>query len=246
MAKEEIVHTPEDTPPIKPGEEMPQAETEGKLPENFKSVDDLVKALNDTKAELTRLQQGKTKEEANLKITTDQAKAEIEKAGFDWDKLVVEFEDKGTLSEETFKELEKKGVPKAQAEQFMQGQVALAEKFANDIKTELAIPADEYAAMLEWAGANLSDADKVSFNRQVSQMTDPSGVKRAIRGLQAEYTAAVGKQPKLVTGNGSRVTTDKSGFQSWAQVTAAMGDPRYQKDEAYRQEVQDRLAMSNL
>jgi hypothetical protein len=243
MPKEETALPMEGTPPLKPVEgEAPET----KLPENFKSVEDLAKALADTKAELTKLQQGKTQKEETLKISTEQAKADVEKAGLDWDKLVTEFEDNGSLSEDTFKDLEKKGIPKDKAEQFMQGQVALAEKFANEVKADLAIPAEDYTAMLEWAKDNLSDADKASFNRQVSTMDDPSGVKRAIRGLQAEYQSAVGKAPKLLTGQGGRVPGNTGVYTSWAQVEVAMKDPRYAKDEAYRAEVRERLDQSPL
>ena len=38
--------------------------------------------------------------------------------------------------------------------------------------------------------------------------------------------------------------SSSNGFESWAQVTEAMRDPRYDKDEAYRRKVEQRLAVS--
>jgi hypothetical protein len=247
--KEEVVIAQAEEPqPLKPAEEgKPEAKAEG-LPENFKSVEDMAKALKETKAELTKLQQGKTsnKVEETLKISVDAARAEVEKAGLDWDGMVKEFEDNGSLSDDTFKTLEKKGIPKERAEQFVQGQVALAEQFANRVKEELAIPADEYNAMLQWAADTLSEEDKISFNNQVSQMKDPSGVKRAIRGLQAEYEATVGKAPRLLTGQAGRLNDGGDTYRSWAQVQVDIQDKRYSSDEAFREDVKNKLARSNL
>ena len=47
----------------------------------------------------------------------------------------------------------------------------------------------------------------------------------------------------MLQGKGAR-TTDA--FRSQAEVVAAMSDPRYERDEAYRQDVYDKLERSNI
>jgi hypothetical protein len=48
----------------------------------------------------------------------------------------------------------------------------------------------------------------------------------------------------LVEGKSS--ASGEQGFQSWAQVTQAMSDPRYAKDVAYQAEVKNKLANSKI
>ena len=65
----------------------------------------------------------------------------------------------------------------------------------------------------------------------------------AVRGLHARYTQVNGTGGTYVMGN---TTTSAGGFQSVAELTEAMKDPKYRSDHAYRQQVQDRLAVSNI
>ena len=44
--------------------------------------------------------------------------------------------------------------------------------------------------------------------------------------------------------NGDSVETLSDVFESVAQVTEAMNDPRYDKDPAYRKQVEDKIARS--
>ena len=47
----------------------------------------------------------------------------------------------------------------------------------------------------------------------------------------------------MLQGKAARAT---AAFRSQAEVVAAMGDPRYERDEAYRQDVYDKLERSNI
>jgi hypothetical protein len=68
----------------------------------------------------------------------------------------------------------------------------------------------------------------------------------AVRGLMA--TAGMKqssvKQQDLFQGDSDFLSVDA--FQSIAQVTQAMNDPRYEKDPAYRKEVTDKIARSSV
>ena len=47
----------------------------------------------------------------------------------------------------------------------------------------------------------------------------------------------------MLTGKAART---QDGFRSQAEVVQAMSDPRYDRDEAYRQDVYDKLERSDI
>ena len=69
-------------------------------------------------------------------------------------------------------------------------------------------------------------------------------VKLAVNALKGKFERANGVEPKLVTGKAQ--PTVEQGFESLAQVTEAMSNPKYAKDIAYQNEVKNKLANSNL
>ena len=46
--------------------------------------------------------------------------------------------------------------------------------------------------------------------------------------------------------NGTKAAQTVDGFRSQAEVVAAMSDPRYERDPAYRQDLYDKLERSNV
>jgi len=58
------------------------------------------------------------------------------------------------------------------------------------------------------------------------------------------YEAQNGSEGKMVTGKAPR--TDGETFKSQAEVVAAMADPRYDRDPAYRDEIVNKLERSNI
>jgi hypothetical protein len=73
---------------------------------------------------------------------------------------------------------------------------------------------------------------------------DPLAMFFAVQALNARYQDAVGYDGELLTGQSPRNTSDV--FRSQAELVAAMSDPRYDKDPAYRADVADKLDRSNL
>ena len=66
----------------------------------------------------------------------------------------------------------------------------------------------------------------------------------AITGLVAQYQNDAGDEGRRLQGKPSKTNTDV--YQSQAQLVAAMSDPRYDKDPAYRQAVIAKLDRSDL
>ena len=102
---------------------------------------------------------------------------------------------------------------------------------------------DEYQNMLQWAGQNLSEQE-INLYDAAMDRGDPLTMFFAAQALNSRYQDAVGYDGEMLTGSAPRNTSDV--FRSQAELIAAMSDPRYDKDPAYRQDIADKLAVSNI
>ncbi len=102
---------------------------------------------------------------------------------------------------------------------------------------------DEYQNMIQWAGQNLSEQEVAMYDA-VMDRGDPLAMFFAAQALNARYQDAVGYDGEMLTGTAPRNTNDS--FRSQAELVAAMSDPRYDKDPAYRADVADKLERSNI
>ena len=101
----------------------------------------------------------------------------------------------------------------------------------------------EYQNMIQWAGQNLSEQEVAMYDA-VMDRGDPLAMFFAAQALNARYQDAVGYDGELLAGTAPKNTTDV--FRSQAELVAAMSDPRYDKDPAYRADVADKLERSNI
>jgi len=102
---------------------------------------------------------------------------------------------------------------------------------------------EEYQSMIQWASQNLSEQE-VSMYDTVMDRGDPLAMFFAVQALNARYQDATGYEGELLTGQSPRNTADV--FRSQAELVAAMSDPRYDRDPAYRSDVADKLERSNI
>jgi hypothetical protein len=100
-----------------------------------------------------------------------------------------------------------------------------------------------YKSMLEWAGDNFSK-DEVSMYDKVMESGNPDAIFFAVQALQARYNDNVGTDGQTLTGRGAANTDDS--FKSQAELVAAMSDPRYDRDPAYRNDLMRRLENSDV
>jgi len=100
----------------------------------------------------------------------------------------------------------------------------------------------EYNRITSWAAENLEENKLDAFNKLIDQ-GESIAIQIAVAGLRSEYENQEGYEGRMLTGKAAR-TSD--GFRSQAEVVAAMADPRYDRDEAYRQDVYDKLERSNV
>ena len=220
-------------------EEQPATEERPEwLDEKFNSPEDLAKAYNELQKKLSETNKEAEEEEvANEETPSDN----IDSSGA-VGKATLEFEEKGELSEETFAELEKAGLPKEYVESYIAGQQALVERNALDLYNSIG-GEEEYDGMIQWAGESLSEQEVETFNELVVNGT-PEQQRLAIKGLHAQYRGSTGSGPALKQGTTSGNSVKP--FSSTKELQRAMSDRRYQEVPSYREEVERRLSVSNI
>ena len=100
-----------------------------------------------------------------------------------------------------------------------------------------------YQSMLEWAGDSFSK-EEIEMYDGVMASGNPDAIYYAIQALQARFNDSVGSDGQTLTGRGAADTDDS--FKSQAELVAAMSDPRYDRDPAYRSDVMRRLENSEV
>ena len=101
----------------------------------------------------------------------------------------------------------------------------------------------QYANIINWAKTNLPQDQIVAFD-EVVNTGSVQAIQLAVSGLKAEYDNANGVEGRMVTGKAPQNSGDV--FRSQQELVAAMNDPRYDRDPAYRQDVIQKLDRSDL
>ncbi|BAQ94326.1 head assembly [uncultured phage MedDCM-OCT-S46-C10] len=251
MVEKVEIQTPETTP--EQPTENTTTENESRpewLPEKFKSPEDMAKAYGELEGKLGKSETEKesepTKEETNkdnTDLSIDKAEKAVENAGLNMSSLQDEYNEGGQLKDSSYEALQKAGIPKDYVDAFIKGQEAIATQTSNTLKQEVG-GTDAYNNMMNWASDNLNEAEINSFNKTVNGK-DIEATRLAIQGLNARYKNNVGDDPSLQSANNPS-SANAPGYRSWAEVTAAMNDDRYASDEAYRNDVQNKLNNSRL
>ena len=253
---EQVVITTGQTGAEAPAQTEASANRPGWLPEKFQSPEDMAKAYSELEK---KLGQGGTKEEKPAAQEQPQAQSEQDKqveaatealkvAGLDMTEFSTEFAKDGKLGDESYKKLAEAGFPKEVVDTYIAGLQAanteakvLADNTVKEVQ-QIAGGEAQFKSLLSWAVQNLSKEEQDAYDSMVST-TNVAQAKAAVEWLKAKYEAKEGSEPKLVHG------TEKAGeavFRSAAEVTAAMKDPKYKKDPAYRAEVASKLARSKV
>ena len=100
---------------------------------------------------------------------------------------------------------------------------------------------ENYTNMIDWAQKSLNETEVNMFDAVMAK-GDPLAAFFAVRSLAYAYQDAIGYDGNVVQGKAPRQNTDQ--FRSQAEVVAAMGDPRYENDTAYRRDIMEKLDRS--
>ena len=229
-------------------EELPQEQSDRPewLPEKFKSAEDMAQAYSELEkkmgagakedqAEAEQVEEKAENETEQTEENTSEAYQAVAEASKEF------FENDGQLSEETYNALEKAGLPRDLVDSYAAGQQALLQSEESQIQS---VANGQYDAMAEWANENLPQEEIDAFDEAVTGGTVQQA-KLAVQGLYARYQNSVGSTPKLT--QGAVAGTSTMPFKSMQELARAQSDPRYRSgDKAYHEEIDRRLAVSNI
>ena len=100
-----------------------------------------------------------------------------------------------------------------------------------------------YDQLTSWAAANLPDHEIDAFDNLIDS-GNVAAIKMGITAMQSKYNEVNGYEGRMLQGKAPSSSGEV--FQSQAQLVAAMSDPRYENDPAYRQDVISKLDNSDL
>ena len=232
------------------------AEQEQLLAGKYKSAEELENAYLSLQKKL-----GQTEEEEVDYESSDEGYAEEEETDEEVSEyapavnLITEaseeyYANDGQLSEDTidaFSSMSSQDLVNAYLEiqannpQASQG-VELSEAQVNQVQNAAGGEAN-YNQVINWAAENLNDAAIDAFDSVVDS-GNPMAIQIAFQGLQAEYNDANGYEGRMLQGKAASSAGET--FRSQAELVSAMADPRYDTDEAYRDDVLRRLDQSDL
>lgn len=212
------------------------------LPQKFKSPEDMAKAYSQLES---KLGQGQQEQEEEVETTGEETASDVaellDDKGLDFDVFQQEYDENGELSDDAYAALEEAGFPRSVVDTWIQGQDALASQMTGEMYNIVG-GQEDYNNMVSWAADTLPESEIDAFNATMTSQ-NPDMIRLAIQGLNARYRSEA--EPSLLQG-GTGAVSSGGRFESNAELTAAMSDPRYSKDPAYRQQVADKLARSSL
>jgi len=251
------VLTSEEQDSLEVGEKL-VAEQEQLLAGKYKSAEDLEQAYlslqkklgqedNEEEYDYEDSDEGYEEEEESDEEVSDDAPAVslINEASEEY------YANDGQLSEETiskFSEMSSQDLVNAYLEiqannpQAPQQSVELSEAQVNSVQNSAGGEAN-YNRIVEWAASNLPDNQIDAFDSVVDS-GNPAAIGIAFQGLQSQYNEANGYEGRMLQGKPASSSGDI--YRSQAELVAAMGDPRYDTDPAYRQDVISKLEQSDL
>ena len=244
--------TPEEQDSLAVGESISQQE-EQVYAGKYKSAQELEKAYIELQAKLGEKKEETETETASAEEQPEDTPKMSEGATLITDASKEYFDNGNKLSPETmakFSSMSSQDLIKAYMEvsqnpEFQQQGAPPAEittSQINQIKNS-AGGEQKYAQIVNWAKTSLPQ-DQIAAFDEVVNTGSVQAIQLAVSGLKAEYDNANGVEGRMVTGKAPNNSGDV--FRSQQELVAAMNDPRYDRDPAYRQDVIEKLDRSNL
>ena len=241
--------TPEEQDSLQVGEQLSQQE-EQVYAGKYKSAQELEKAYMELQSKLGEQEKGETEvaeKEPEDKPTLSEGATLITSATDEYyangNKLTPETLQK--FSSMSSQDLINAYMEVQQLPEYQQAQqtpVEITDSQVNQIKNAAGGEA-AYSNIINWAKSNL-EAEQINAFDDVVNTGSVQAINLAVAGLKAQYDNANGVEGRMVTGKAPTNSGDV--FRSQQELVAAMNDPRYDRDPAYRQDVVEKLDRSNL
>ena len=243
--------TSEEQDSLQVGEQIQQQEGE-LLAGKYENAQELEKAYIELQK---KMGSDDNEEEASESEETEEPIMEVTPTVEALTSAAVEFEKSGSISPETmakFSEMDSKELvdtyttmyakalelgysPAAAAPDITDAQVS---SIHNSVGGE-----ETYNNMLDWATNNLPESRMSSFDSLV-ESGNADAIQLAVDGIKSQYDNSQGYEGRMLTGKAPQTSGDV--YRSQQEVVAAMNDPKYDLDPAYRQDVVDKLARSDV
>lgn len=175
-------------------------------------------------------------EDVDLENPEDVSNA-LDKKGVDYNALADEYLANGKLSDKSMAALEAAGIPAEMVNDYIKGYEARAELERNEL-AECVGGREAMEEIINWAANNLKKEEIITLNA----IRNKFELESVLIGLKSKMEEKEGKTPNYQKGTGDKPTIN--GFRSQAEMFEAIKDPKYNKDEAYRADVQKKIAAS--
>lgn len=202
----------------------------------FKSQEDLLKAYQELEKKMSQPKDEPADTPTKDEEVTDAPKEPEDTSEFSAAKYEQEFVKNGSLSDESYADLEKKGFTRNQVDQYIQGQKAYADGVRNEIYTSVG-GQQEYVDIVTWASENMPPASIKEYNEAVDSVNKDK-VLAQLEYMKFKRDQAQPRETRRLEGNapvgGLQPYSDKNEWQK------AMTDRLYGKDAKYTNMVDQR------
>ena len=250
------VLTEEEQDSLQVGEQM-VAEQEGLLAGKYKSAEELESAYLSLQKKLGQQEDEEVDYESSDEGYEEEEESDEEVSPYAAATSLINdaseeyYANDGQLSDETieqFSEMSSTDLVNAYLEiqannpQAPQQAVEMTEGQVNSIQNAAGGEAN-YNRVIEWAASNLPNNQIDAFDSVVDS-GNPAAIGIAFQGLQRQYDESNGYEGRML--QGKPASSRGNVYRSQAELVAAMGDPRYDTDPAYRADVVEKLNNSDL
>tara|TARA_B100000945_G_scaffold313449_1_gene309556 strand:- start:1134 stop:1835 length:702 start_codon:yes stop_codon:yes gene_type:complete len=230
-----------------------QAEQEGLLAGKYKDAKDLENAYLELQKKLGS-QEDAVQEDQE---TTEEVKEEEEPKAEETPAVALlteatkeYYDNNNTLSAETIEkfsemssqdlvsaylEMQKNAPPQAEGPDVSEAQINTIQNSVGGQK--------EYDKIVKWASTNLEQTEVDAFDSLVAS-GNIDAIKLGVSALQSKYRDANGYEGRMLSGKKADSRGDV--FRSQAELVAAMSDPKYDNDPAYRADLIEKLDRSDV
>ncbi|OUW21732.1 MAG: hypothetical protein CBD21_00225 [bacterium TMED161] len=246
-----------ETPPMSAQDMEGLRDDQGLIAGKFKTVEDMVSSYKELEGKLGAVEETQVEQPTDEAPDTEWNPSEIygdglasvlEEVGIDTQEITKVFEDTGNIREDDYTKLSEAGFSKQIIDTYLdglRGGVGVADEIQQSQLEDIqsVVGGEEgYTNLRDWTQKNVPDETLAAFDK-ILDTQDPTMIKIAVQGFAAQMRAAEGYEPTLINGRSPQAVTP---FKTQAELTNAMADPRYNKDEAYTLSVINKLKDSNV
>lgn len=217
----------------------------------FKTQEDLLKAYEESQKKITELSnQDEESGDDESEAPEGEEPNEVQPTPPALAKAAEEYQNSGELTAESIdalSQMDSKDLIEAYVDFYtknaaQQQQAVQLQQAETQQIMDIAGGEKGYQEMLEWAATSLDPQEIDAFNSVTNSGNVPS-IRFAVEALNARYQAANGYEGQMLTGQAPSDPGLKP-FRSNAELSRALADPRWRTDDAYRQDVEARVANS--